>query len=171
MKKYYTVFIVLTLLIISIFIVSSYKTEGEEIKIRLESIVGSSLFKLLDNYDAILATGELSIDSIKKINKNLTSIEISSDVIDQAVNQELLSPIARNLTKIVNDLENNYNKNKQFNEQDNEKYQKIITEINNIIPLIQEIYYVPNSKEGAEPKLEIENFDELKTVNNRLAES
>jgi hypothetical protein len=161
---------ILSLVIITALIISSYKTDGEDAKVTLESVVGNSLFKLLDNYDAILLTKELSIDSIKEINKNLTSIEVSSGVIDLAVGQELLSPIANNLLKIMNDLENNYIKNEQFTEQDKEKYQKAITEIDIMIPLIHEIYYVPNSKEGAEPKLEIENFGELKNVNNRLVE-
>ncbi|MGE7929922.1 hypothetical protein [Lysinibacillus xylanilyticus] len=170
MKKSYMIFMALILVIITVLIISSYKTEGEEAKVTLESVVGNSLFKLLDNYDAILSTKELSIDSIKEIDKNLTSIEVSSGVIDLAVGQELLNPIANNLLKIMNDLENRYYKNKQFTEQDKEKYQKAITEIDTMIPLIYKVYYVPNSKEGAEPKLQIENFDELKTINNRLIE-
>lgn len=170
MKKFYMIFMALILVIITILIIYSHKTEGEEARVTLESVVGNSLFKLLDNYDAILSTKELSIDSIKEIDKNLTSIEVSSGVVDLAVGQELLSPIANNLLKIMNDLENRYYKNKQFTEQDKEKYHKAIAEIDTMIPLIYKIYYVPNSKEGAEPKLEIENFDELKTVNNRLVE-
>jgi len=170
MKKSFMIFMALILVIITVLIISSYKTEGEEAKVTLESVVGNSLFKLLDNYDAILSTKELSIDSIKEIDKNLTSIEVSSGVIDLAVGQELLNPIANNLLKIMNDLENRYYKNKQFTEQDKEKYQKAIIEIDTMIPLIYKVYYVPNSKEGAEPKLQIENFDELKTLNNRLIE-
>jgi len=170
MKKSYMIFMALILVIITVLIIFSYKTEGEEAKVTLESVVGNSLFKLLDNYDAILSTKELSIDSIREIDKNLTSIEVSSGVIDLAVGQELLIPIANNLLKIMNDLENRYYKNKQFTEQDKEKYQKAITEIDTMIPLIYKVYYVPNSKEGAEPKLQIENFDELKTLNNRLIE-
>ncbi|MCY9549626.1 hypothetical protein [Lysinibacillus xylanilyticus] len=170
MKKSYMIFMALILVIITVLIIFSYKTEGEEAKVTLESVVGNSLFKLLDNYDAILSSKELSIDSIREIDKNLTSIEVSSGVIDLAVGQELLSPIANNLLKIMNDLENRYYKNKQFTEQDKEKYQKAITEIDTMIPLIYKVYYVPNSKEGAEPKLQIENFDELKTLNNRLIE-
>lgn len=171
MKKFYMFFVALILVIITALIVSSYKTEGEDAKVTLESVVGNSLFKLLDNYDAILSKKELSIESIKEINKNLTSIEASSDVVDLAVGQELLSPIANNLLKIMADLENSYDKNEQFNEQDQEKYKKAMEEIDTMIPLIQEIYYVPDSKEGAEVKLKIENFGELKTVNNRLSEN
>lgn len=158
-------------MIIAALIISSYETEGEEAKVTLESIVGNSLFKLLDNYDAILSKKELSIDSIKEIDKNLTSIEVSSGVIDQAVGQELLSPNANNLLKIMNDLEDRYDKSEQFTEQDKEKYKKAIVEIDTMIPLIYKVYYVPNSKEGAEAKLEIEDFDALKTVNNRLVEN
>lgn len=170
MKKSYMIFMALVLVIITMLIITSYKTEGQEAKVTLESVVGNSLFKLLDNYDAILSTKELSIDSLKEIDGNLISIEVSSGVIDLAVGQELLSPIANNLLKIMNDLENRYYKNKQFTELDKEKYQKAITEIDTMIPLIYKVYYVPNSKEGAEPKLQIENFDELKTLNNRLVE-
>ncbi|TKI63270.1 hypothetical protein FC756_18395 [Lysinibacillus mangiferihumi] len=170
MKKFYMIFMPLSLVIITVLIIFSYKTDGENAKVTLESVVGNSLFKLLDNYEAIHSTKELSIDSIKEINVNLTSIEVTSGVIDLAVGQELLSPIANNLLKIMKDLENNYDQNKQFTEQDKEKYQKAITEIGVMISLIHEIYYVPNSKEGAEPKLKIENFGELKTVNNRLVE-
>lgn len=171
MKKIYLIFMTLILVIITVLIIYSYKTEGEEAKVTLESVVGNSLFKLLDNYDAILSKKELSIDFIKEIDKNLTSIEVSSGVIDLAVGQELLSPIANNLLKIMNDLEDRYDKSEQFTEQDKEKYKKAIAEIDTMIPLIYKVYYVPNSKEGAEPKLEIEDFDGLKTVNNRLIEN
>jgi len=164
------IFMALCLVIITVLIIFSYKTDGEDAKVTLESVVGNSLFKLLDNYETIHSKKELSIDSIKEINGNLISIEVSSGVIDLAVGQELLSPIANNLLKIMKDLENNYNQNKQFTEQDKEKYKKAMEEVDTMIPLIQEIYYVPNSKEGAEPKLKIENFGELKTVNNRLVE-
>ncbi|MFJ3387808.1 hypothetical protein [Lysinibacillus sp. NPDC086135] len=171
MKKIYLIFMTLILVIIAVLIIYSYKTEGEEAKVTLESVVGNSLFKLLDNYDTILSKKELSIDSIKEIDKNLTSIEVSSGVIDLAVGQELLSPIANSLLKIMSDLKDRYDKSEQFSEQDKEKYKKAIAEIDAMIPLIYKVYYDPNSKEGAEPKLEIENFDELKTINIRIVEN
>lgn len=171
MKKNIMIFLSLgVLLLIFILSISSYKTDGEIAEDTLESITGNSLYNIWNNYDAILKhpIGEISIDSIKEINNNLKIIEIYSNVVDQVVGKEILNPITNNFLKITNDIENNYAKNKMFTEQDKKNYEKLLEEVKNLIPLIDNTYYVSDSQEGAKVTLEIKNIDELKKLNNRL---
>ncbi len=171
MKKNILIYFGLALLLlISAITISNYETKGEKATKRLESILSSSLLNLWNDYDNIhkYSTNELSIESVREINKKLSSIEIYSNVIDEAVSQNLLNPIAKNLRNIVKDIENNYDKNGKFTLQDGENYRNVLAEVNNILQLISEIYYVSESTEGSKPTLKIKKFDELKKLNHRL---
>lgn len=167
MKKNIMIFIGLGMLaLITLLTIYTYETEAKIAESRLKSILGSSLFNVYDNYDDInqYSADNLEIDMIKNIKDKLIKIEIYSTVIDNSVEQEYLTPIANNLLKITNNIEDNYKENKQFTIQDKNNYKKILETAKNLIPTIHKTYYKDNSTEGAEPILKVKDTEEFKQI-------
>ncbi|MGM0879640.1 MAG: hypothetical protein ACQEXQ_01190 [Bacillota bacterium] len=58
-------------------------------------------------------------------------------------------------------MKRSYEKNKTFTEDDQAKKSKLMKEVTVLMPLISKVYYVPESHEGAEVTLKINNKEEL----------
>lgn len=138
----------------------NYKTDGQEAKERLESIEGSSLYQVSTGYDELISRMEVEGGSTdwQGIRNELKQIEGHSTVIDQAVGEEVLSPVAKNLSLIVEKME-----------KEDKVLPEVIEEIRTLQSEMEKVYYVPESTEGAKPTLDIEDPKELKKINKRLS--
>ncbi|GLY11953.1 hypothetical protein Bbad01_31690 [Bacillus badius] len=88
--------------------------------------------------------------------------------IDKVVGKEILHPVTDNFLKSAVVIEKSCPEKEQFSKEDKENYKKLLKELKNIIPLINNNYYVSDSTEGAKPTLAIQNMDELKKLYSRL---
>ncbi|SDZ23576.1 hypothetical protein SAMN05421736_10851 [Evansella caseinilytica] len=158
------------LLIIFILYSFNFKTEEKIAAERLKSILGTSLYHVWYNYEHISTDQEkdLTIENMSDVTNKLNVIKMYSEVIDSGVGVEALEPIADRFQEIVIHLENNYSANGEFTDQDVIVYQSLIEEVKIILPLISDIYYVPESQEGAEPALTIDDTGELQKLKERL---
>lgn len=166
MKKVYAIFSTTIILILILAIIFSTNTNKSELS--LESVGGSSIYKIWEGYDMIRenSSEDFTIEAITELKENLISIEAYSNVVDNIVSEDLLQPIAANLLDINKNIEGNYKKNGELTEIDKESYTTINNEIKNILPLINKVYYIPK-KEGR-IRLEIKDFEELEDINIRL---
>lgn len=168
-KKTFTMVLRISILII---VCSAFLYNHQnKMKLGLESVVGSSLFMIWSNYNSILTnqTQKLSLEKISDINQKLYAIEAYSHIVDQVVGYDLLRPIAKNMIVINESMKKSFEKNKTFTEDDQRKYSKLIAESNALIPLIYKTYYVPESIEGAEVSLKLNEYKGLVELNNRLS--
>lgn len=148
-----------------------YKTNVERsIKMRMEGVLGHSIFQVFSNYSSIEETAQPTINDVLVINEKLKLIEGYSDTIDSIVGTPLLQPIAINLGKVIDKISSNYYKNQKFSEEDIINYKTVLIEMKNVVPLLDKVYYVPSKPESETPKvkLKIKDFGEITELSNRV---
>lgn len=139
-------------------------------KMKVEGLVGSSLFKIWSNYNSILeyGTDKLTIEHINDIYVRLSVIEAYSDIVGRSVNTQLLTPISADMKAITESIQKSYEENKEFTELDQTKYATLTKEITMLIPLIYKVYYVPETIEGGKVTLQVNNKEELVAFRDEL---
>lgn len=149
---------------------SQQKKNDDGMKMKVEGLVGSSLFKIWSNYNSILEneTDKLTIEHINDIYVKLSVIEAYSDIVGRAVNTQLLTPISVDMKVITESIQKSYEKNKEFTVLDQTKYATLTKEITKLIPLINKVYYVPETIEGAKVTLQVNNKEELIEFRDKL---
>jgi hypothetical protein len=150
---------------------SRLKKNDDEMKMKVEGIVGSSLFKIWNNYNSILEneTNMMTIERINDIYVKLSVIEAYSDIVGHAVNTQLLTPISVDMKAITESIQKSYEENKEFTVLDQTKYATLTKEITELIPLINKVYYVPETIEGGKITLHVNNKEELLEFSDELS--
>ncbi|WP_419871386.1 hypothetical protein [Candidatus Pristimantibacillus sp. PTI5] len=161
--------ILILLIIFSAGILYSHLKKNDD-KMKVEGIVGSSLFKIWSNYNSILEneTNMMTIEHINDTVVKLSVIEAYSDIVDRSVNTQLLTPISVDMKSITESIQKSFEDNKEFTALDQTKYVTLIKEITELLSLISKVYYVPASVEGAEVTLQINNKEDLTEFKNKL---
>ncbi|TXK84685.1 hypothetical protein FU659_07605 [Paenibacillus sp. N3.4] len=155
--------LIIVSLICSAFIYNQQKKVEHGIKMTLESIVGSSLFKIWSTYEAIASNpiNKLTIEHLVDIHDKLSVMEANSETVDSATSTDLLNPINKNMIAITESIKNNYEENKRFTEDDQIKFSTFVQKTNELLSILTRAYYVPGSHEGAKVTLKMNNKEEL----------
>ncbi len=106
-------FSVITLIISSIFLISQNITSDRDSKMKLESIIGNSVFEVWSFYHDLGNLQDVDGKSIQEINNRLYRVESYSRVIDSGVSTELLAPIANKMNTQISAISSNYNKTRE----------------------------------------------------------
>ncbi|MFC7686289.1 hypothetical protein [Ureibacillus sp. GCM10028918] len=132
-------------LVILLAIIISYQDGHENGEKRMAAVLGNSVYNVWEGYYEIVedSNKEMTIDSISRMNDRLISVKAYSNVVDRTVGEEVLLPIADKLLNIGTGFEDGYRENGNF---DKEKYMETVEEIEKVITLFTEIYYIPNSE-------------------------
>ncbi|MEK3782420.1 hypothetical protein [Paenibacillus sp. FSL R5-0810] len=154
-------FSVITLIIFSIFLISQSITNDRDSKMKLESIIGNSVFEVWNFYHDLGNLQDLDGNSIQEINNRLYRVESYSKVIDSGVSTELLVPIANKLNTRISAISSNYNETGEISEADQEIFNQMVQDARKISELITEIYYQNNIHQEGKIKLNITNYEEL----------
>lgn len=158
-------------LICSAFLYNQQK-QVNRMKMTLESIVGSSLFNIWSNYDSIISdkTNKLTIEHITDIHSKLSVSSAYSEIVDHATATALLSPINKNMLVLTESIKNSYEENEEFTDDDQAKYSMLVQQSHDLLSIMPKVYYVPESQEGAEVTLKINNKEELIKFRDKLKE-
>lgn len=161
---------ILLLILSASLLYSHQKKIDDGMKMKVEGLVGSSLFKIWSNYNSILEneTDKLTIEHINNIYVKLSVIEAYSDIVGRSVNSQLLTPISVDMKAITESIQKSYEENKKFTELDQTKYATLTNEITKLIPLIYKVYYVPETIEGAKVTLQVNKKEELVAFRDKL---
>ena len=128
---------------------------------KLESIIGNSVFEVWNFYHDLGNLQDLNGKSIQEINNRLYRVEGYSKVIDSGVSTEILVPIANKMNSKISAISSNYNKTGEISEADQEIFNQIAQDSRQISELITEIYYQNNIHQEGKIKLNITNYEEL----------
>jgi len=154
-------FSVITLIILSIFMTNQNIKNDRDLKMKLESIIGNSVFEVWNFYHDLGNLQDLNGKSIQEINNRLYRVEGYSKVIDSGVSTEILVPIANKMNSKISAISSNYNKTGEISEADQEIFNQIAQDSRQISELITEIYYQNNIHQEGKIKLNITNYEEL----------
>ncbi|GIO91398.1 hypothetical protein [Paenibacillus lactis] len=154
-------FSVLTLIIFSIFLISQNITNDRDSKMKLESIIGNSVFEVWNFYHDLGNLQDVDGNSIQEINNRLYRVESYSKVIDSGVSTELLVPIANKMNTQISAISSNYNETGEITEADQEIFNQLSQDARKISELITEVYYQNNIHQEGKIKLNITNYEEL----------
>lgn len=163
--------LILIVIICSAFLYNNQNKIEKGTQMRLESIVGNSLYNIWHSYKTINSYNpeDLTMEKINELTTESSSIAVYSQITDRAVGTQLLSPIIANLTTIKDGIQKSYEKNNQFTNEDKEKYKAIIQFAGELHTLITDVYTVPDSVEGAKVSLKIDNQRKLVALGNRIS--
>ncbi|WP_342575165.1 hypothetical protein [Paenibacillus sp. FSL M8-0142] len=154
-------FSVITLIIFSIFLMSQNITNDRDSKMKLESIIGNSVFEVWNFYHDLGNLQDVDGKSIQELNNRLYRVEGYSKVIDSGVSTELLVPIANKMNTKISAIFSNYNETGGISEADQEIFNEMVEDARKISELITEIYYQNNIHQEGKIKLNITNYEEL----------
>lgn len=173
LKKYQSILLLILIVLLicsTLFLYSNQNKVEHGMKMSVESTVGSSLFKIWSNYNSILEneTDTLTVEHIHNIHEKLSVIEAYSLIVGRLVNTQLLTPISADMKTITESMQKSYTENQSFTEQDQEKYSTLISRIDELMPLISKVYYVPEPVEGAKITLKVNDKKELLAFRNDL---
>lgn len=139
----------------------------------LKGTTGHTLYKIHENLTAISNGDPLSEEQLARTHDHLLTLGAYAETIDFSLSaaQPLLKPIAANMAQIARHLEDQRLANPSGWVSDNEvHYAKLLETAKNAIPLINQVYYVPNSQEGAEASLTLRDKEVLVDFNQTLDE-
>ncbi|MGE7827969.1 hypothetical protein [Paenibacillus sp. NPDC093718] len=167
-KKLLISFSVIALIFVSIFLINQNIEKNRSIKVKLESIIGSSLFQVWDFYQGMQNYEGLDRNNIEEINNRLQSVQSYSKVIDSGVSTNLLGPIADKMITKINTISSNFNKTGIISVKDQEVFDQMVQDSKRISDLITDIYYETNTHQEGKIKLKITNYEELKKLNEKI---
>lgn len=155
MKK--NIILISVIVVLILIAASTIYSQQRDKNLALESIVGHSLYMVINGYDELLNQNEnFTVDDLTEMSLTLTRIQAYSDTIDRSVSQQLLMPIAESLLAITENMKSSYKINQgSFTERDKENYSLIQKEISNLIPLMYETYYIKSSEGKAKLKISV----------------
>lgn len=132
----------------------------------LESVTGSSLYEVWLGYSTIVEhkDSSLSQEYVENLYTSISVIEAYSRTVDQAVHAQVLTPIAKNMKVLVDRMKKSYELSGNLTQEDQMRYSEILKQSETLISLLSEVYYVPDSLEGAEVTLEINKNDEYRKL-------
>lgn len=153
-----------------VYLYSEQQKVEHGMKMKVEGLVGTSLFRIWSGYDSMLDqdSAELEIEQVNDMVVKLAVVEAYSEIVDRAVNTLLLIPISIDMKAMIGSMQDSYEANGGFTEQDRSKFETLQKAITELIPLIHQVYYVPESVEGAEVTLQVNNTEELRAFMNKL---
>lgn len=154
-------FSVITLIIFSILLINQNIKNDRDLKMKLESIIGNSVFEVWNFYHDLGNSQDVNGKSIQEINNQLYRVEGYSKVIDSGVSTELLVPIANKMNTKISAISSNYNETEEITEADQEVFNQMVQDSRKISELITEIYYQNNIHQEGKIKLKITNYEEL----------
>jgi hypothetical protein len=161
-KKSLLIGLAFLLVSISAYSYINQKKIAEANKMKLESVVGSSLFIVWEKYKSMEEIGELDNEKIEIINTNLHIIRAHSAVIDRAVGTTLLRPIADKMIIKFDSISLGYKQSGIFTDKDQEDYTDFINKSLELTDLFS-VYYrsTDTHSEGSKIKLNISDYGKL----------
>jgi len=144
--------------------------DGKDYQMRLESIGGHALYNYWSLSEEIIQLKELNREALTDAIGQLNDLEIHANVIDNAMNQEILEPIAHQLITIMSGLKEKHGQTGAFTEEDKHLYQQVISDMEAMQEAMLKIFYKPDSKEGGEVLIEVKDVSELSAIHDRLVE-
>ncbi|MGO4106112.1 hypothetical protein [Paenibacillus sp. YAF4_2] len=128
---------------------------SKQTKMKLKSVLESSLYKIWLNYDDIAQsqTNKVTQEHVEQIAKKLNVIEAYSSLVDQAEGTFLLVPIANHLTSITEYLSKQLQQKPALSEDDQSVYLHLTQFTKDFAPKIGDVYYVPGAWEGPKAAL------------------
>lgn len=154
-------FSVITLIIFSILLINQNIKNDRDLKMKLESIIGNSVFEVWNFYHDLGNSQDVNGKSIQEINNQLYRVQSYSRVVDSGVSTELLGPIANKMNTKISAISSNYNETEEITEADQEVFNQMVQDSRKISELITEIYYQNNIHQEGKIKLKITNYEEL----------
>ncbi|MEK3934918.1 hypothetical protein MKY41_06315 [Sporosarcina sp. FSL W7-1349] len=145
--------------------------DGKDYQMRLENIVGHSLYNYWNLSEEIIQQKELKGEALTDAIGHLNDMVIHANVIDNATSQEILEPIAHQLIAIISGLKEKHGQTGEFTKEDKHLYQQVIADMEAMQEIMLKIFYKPNSKKGGEVLIEVKDVSELSTIHDRLVES
>lgn len=154
---------------------------SKQTKMKLEGVLGSSLYKIWLNYDDIAQsqTNKVTQAHLEQITEKLTIIETYSSLVDQAEGTFLLVPIANHLTSLTEYLSKQLQQKPELSKDDQNVYLYLTQFTKDFAPKIGDVYYVPGAWEGPKAALKpnkaavhemAKSRDELKAYVAKLSE-
>ncbi|WP_145039014.1 hypothetical protein [Paenibacillus sp. Y412MC10] len=154
-------FSVITLIIFSILLINQNIKNDRDLKMKLESIIGNSVFEVWNFYHDLGNSQDVDGKSIQEINNQLYRVQSYSRVVDSGVSTELLGPIGNKMNTKISTISSNYNETGKISESDQEIFNQMVQDSRKISELITEIYYQNNIHQEGKIKLKITNYEEL----------
>lgn len=170
--KWVWVWIVALIVVCTVVVLEHQKRMEQGARMTLQSVLGTSLAQIWSHYTDILELKSMPLHEARlaEVRLKLAAIEAYSRTADKAVHSSLLNPIAEKMLTLSDSIRDSYAENGRFLEADEDKYALIMRDSEALLSLMSEVYYVPESQEGAEVTLNISNYDGLVALNKRLGQ-
>ncbi|RXZ82532.1 hypothetical protein EBB07_10730 [Paenibacillaceae bacterium] len=153
----------LVVLISLILFWTNHNKIDRENRLKLESVVGHSLYQIWNNYSSISdMNSSLTETNLSIMLADLKRVDIYSGIVDQVVEKSLLKRFSEKMLNSAQIISQNYEKSGEFSDIDRTMFLLITEKSKAFLPHITSIYY-KRSEEG-KVKFKISDYSELEEL-------
>ena len=158
--------LVVVIIIASLSFFQQQMSGTEKRAMKWEGILGSAVYGTWLGYNEIGSydADTVQVEDVIEMSNHLASITAYSLVTDRATETNLLSPIAAKMTALLEQV----HASSKLTSVDIEKIEVLIQYADEVHTLITDVYYVPDSVEGAKVSTTINDSTKLAAVDKQL---